>query len=150
MPQAFNEGIAMHDETDELSQRVDERLSEMVRHITDARTAFVSGGASHINRTVEMRLEQVRSRTVARSAQFQNERKRVNSRVKKTLAKAREQVEGWRESGQTQKLRQHADQSEQYALAAILDANEAIDRALIAAMESLVAHSKTDKATRQS
>jgi hypothetical protein len=47
-------------------------------------------------------------------------------------------------------MRKYADQSEQYALAAILDANDAIDHALIAAMESVVAHSKADKTTHKS
>lgn len=138
----------MHDETDELSQRIDERLIEMVRHITDARDAFASV-ASHVDRTVGVRLEQVRSRAAARCVEFQNERKRVNSRVERALANAKEKVEAWKESGQSQKLRQYADQSEQYASAVMLDANEAIDRALIAAMESMVARLIADRAARK-
>jgi hypothetical protein len=138
----------MRDETDELNQRIDERLAEMVRHITEARGAFASI-AWHVDQTIGVKLEQVRTRATARSAQVQSERERVNSRVKKVLANAREKIEGWRESGQTQKLRRYADQSEQYASAVILDANDAIDRALIAAMESVVARLTADRAARK-
>ena len=138
----------MHDETDELSHRIDERLVEMVRHITDARDAFASV-AWHVDRTVGVRLEQVRSRAAVRSVEFQNERKRMNSRVKKALANAREKVDGWKESGKAQKLQQYADQSEQYASSVMLDANEAIDRALIAAMESVVARLIANRAARK-
>jgi hypothetical protein len=120
----------------------------MVRHITAARNAFADA-AWHAEQTVGVRLEQVRSRAAARCAQFQNERQRVNSRVKKALANAREKVDGWKESGRTQKLRQYADQSEQYASAVLLDANDAIDRALIAAMESVAARLIADRAARK-
>ena len=139
----------MRTEPNDLSQRLEDRLTEMVEQITDVRDAFATI-AWHVNRTVEVRLEQVRSRAAARCVRFQSERERVNSRVKKTLAKARVNVEGWIESGQTQKLRQYADRSEQYALAAMLDANDAIDCALIAAMESVVARFLADGATRKS
>jgi hypothetical protein len=128
----------MNERPDQLGRCIDDRLAEMIRQITDARNAFASVG-QHVNWAVEVKLEQVRTRAAARSSQFQKERERVNSKVKRVLANAKENVEGWKKSGQTEKLRQYAAQAEHYALAAILDANDAIDDALIAAMESLAA-----------
>jgi hypothetical protein len=139
----------MPDVPEQLSQRIDDRLAEMIRQITDGRDAFTNA-AQHVRRTIEAKLEQVRSRAAARSSQFKKERKRVNSKVKRELANAKEKVEGWKKSGQKEKLRQYAAQAEHYALAAILDANDAIDDALIAAMESLTARAMAEGDTRKS
>jgi hypothetical protein len=133
---------------EELGKSIDDRLAEMIHLIADARDAF-SSSAQHMTRTVDMRLEQVRARAGARSDQFQKERDRVNSKVKRALANARRKVQSWKESGQSAKLRRYADQAEQYALAALLNANEAVDNALIAAMESLEARLTCDGANRK-
>jgi hypothetical protein len=135
----------MTDRPDQFSQCIDDRLAEIVRQITEARDAFTSV-ARHGSRTVEVKLEQARTRAAARSAEFQKERERVNSKVKRALTEAKGQIREWKEAGQTEKLRQYAAQSEHYALAAILDANDAIDDALIAAMESLTARLIADEA----
>jgi len=137
----------MNERPDQFSRCVDDRLAEMIRQITDARSAFTSVG-QHVNWAAEVKLEQVRTRAAARSGQFQKERERVNSKVKRALANAKENVEGWKKSGQREKLRQYAAQAEHYALAAILDANDAIDDALIAAMESLAAHAMAEGETK--
>jgi gas vesicle protein len=139
----------MTDRPDQLSQCIDDRLAEIVRQITEARDAIASA-ARHGSRTVDVKLEQVRTRVAARSAEFQKERERVNSKVKRALADAKGKIGEWKEAGQTDKLRQYAAQSEHYALAAILDANDAIDDALIAAMESLTARLIADEAWRKS
>ena len=133
----------MADVPEQLSQRIDDRLAEMIRQIADGRDAFASV-TQHVHRTVEAKLEQVRSRAAARSVECQAERGRVNSKVKRALARAKEKSQGWKESGQAEKLRRYADQTEQYALAAMLDANDAIDSALISAMESLTARIMAD------
>jgi len=149
VPASCRAAITMADVSEHLCQRIDDRLAEMIRQITDGRDAFTNS-AQHVHRTVEAKLEQVRSRAAVRSSQFQKERKRVNSKVKRELANAKEEVEGWKESGQTEKLRRYAAQAEHYALAAILDANDAIDDALIAAMESLTARAMADGDMRKS
>jgi rhodanese-related sulfurtransferase len=125
-------------ETQQLSRSFDDRLVEIIHQIVDARDAFASDDR-HIIRSVDVRLEQVRARANSRSAQFRKERERVNSKVKRTLASAKQKAKSWKETGQSQKLRRYADQAEQFALAALFDANEAVDAALIAAMESLEA-----------
>src|SRR5258708_191236 len=129
---------SMTDRPDQLSQSIDDRLAEIVCQITGARDAFTSV-ARHASRTVEVKLEQVRTRAAKRCAEFQKERERVNSKVKRALTDAKGKVGRWKEAGQTEKIGRYADQAEQYALAAILDASDAIDNALIAAMESLTA-----------
>jgi len=139
----------MTNRPDQLSRCIGDRLAEIIHQIADARDAFTSI-EHHVNRTIQAKLEQVQRRAAARSSQFQTERKRVNSKVKRELANAKEKVEGWKESGQTEKLRQYADQAEQYAMAAILDANDAIDNALIAAMDSLVARVIAEGDTQKS
>jgi hypothetical protein len=139
----------MTDRPEQLGKSIDDRLAEIIHHISDARDVFTSP-APHVGRTVEVKFEQVRSRAAARNSQFQKERERVNSKVKRALANAKEKVEVWKQSGKTEKLRQYADQAEQYAMAAILDANDAIDHALIAAMESLTARALAEEETRQS
>ena len=138
----------MNERPDQLSRSIDDRLAEIVRQISDARNAFASGG-QRSNWAIEVKLEQVRTRVAARSSQFQKERERVNSKVKRELANAKEKVEGWKKSGQTEKIRQYAAQAEHYALAAILDANDAIDDALIAAMESLAARAMAEGEMRK-
>ncbi len=142
-------GATMNERPEQLGRCIDDRLAEMIRQITDARNAFTSGG-QHANWAVEAKLEQVRTRTAARSSQFQKERERVNSKVKRALANAKERVEDWKKTGQREKLRQYATEAENYALAAILDANEAIDDALIAAMESLSARVLAEGELRKS
>ena len=132
----------------QLSKCIDDRLAEIIHQVTDARDAFTNV-AHHANRTVDAKLEQLRSRASARSSQFQKERERVNLKVKRALAHAKEMLEGWKDSGQTEKLRQYADQAEQYAMAAILDANDAVDAALIAAMDSLAARLMAEGDTRR-
>jgi hypothetical protein len=139
---------SMNDRPDQLSQCIDDRLAEIVRQISEARDAFTSV-AWHASRAVEVKLEQVRTRAAARCAEFQKERERVNLKVKRVLTDAKGKVGEWKEAGQTEKLRRYADQAEQYALAAILDANDAIDNALIAAMESLTARLIADEAARK-
>lgn len=138
---------SMNERPDQLGQCINDRLGEMVRQITDARNAFTNVG-EHINWAAEVKLEQVRTRAAARSSQFQKERERVNSKVKRALANAKENVEEWKKSGQTEKLRQYAAQAEHYALATILDANDAIDDALLAAMESVTARALAEKGKR--
>jgi histidinol dehydrogenase len=142
-------GAAMNERPDQLGRCIDDRLAEMIRQITDARHAFTSAG-QHANWAIEAKLEQVRTRTAARSSQFQKERERVNSKVKRALANAKERVEDWKKTGQREKLRQYAAEAENYALAAILDANDAIDDALIAAMESLTARVLAEGEMRKS
>jgi hypothetical protein len=132
-------------EPEQLSRSFDDRLAEIIHQIVDARDAFASVD-QHISRTVNIRLEQVRARAGARSAQFRKERERVNSKVKRTLANARQKAKNWKETGQSEKLRRYAEQAEQYALAALLDADEAVDAALIAAMESIEARLISDGA----
>jgi hypothetical protein len=139
----------MNERPDQLGRCVDDRLAEMIRQITDARNALTSGGR-HANWAIEAKLEQVRTRASARSSQFQKERERVNSKVKRALANAKERVEDWKKTGQREKLRQYAAEAENYALAAILDANDAIDDALIAAMESLTARVLAEGEMRKS
>lgn len=141
--QAMPTEITVNERPDQLGRCFDNRLAEMVRQIADARHALASAG-QHVDWAVEVKLEQVRTRVATRSRQFQKERERVNSKVKRALADAREKVEGWKKSGQTEKLRQYAAQAEHYALAAILNANDAIDDALIAAMESLAARAMAE------
>jgi hypothetical protein len=140
-------GAAMNERPDQLGRCLDDRLGEMMRQIADARDAFTNAG-QQMNWAVEVKLEQARTRAAARSSQFQKERERVNAKVKRELAQAKEKVEEWKNSGQTKKLRQYAAQAEHYALAAILDANDAIDDALIAAMESLAAGAIADGGAR--
>jgi len=137
---------SMNDRPDQLSQCIDDRLAEIVGQITEARHAFTSV-ARHARWAVQVKLEQVRTRAAARSAECQKERERVNSKVKRALTDAKGKVGGWKEAGQTEKLQRYADQAEQYALAAILDANDAIDNALIAAMESLTVRLIADEPT---
>ena len=139
----------MNERPNQLGRSIDDRLAEIIRQISDARSAFTSVG-QHVNWAAEVKLEQIRTRVAARSGQFQKERERVNSKVKRELANAKEKVEGWKKSGQTEKLRQYAAQAEHYALAAILDANDAIDDALIAATESLAARAMAEGETRKS
>jgi hypothetical protein len=139
----------MNESPDQLRRRIDDRLAEMIRQITDARSALTSVG-QRVNWAVEVKLEQVRTRAAARSSQFQKERERVNSKVKRELANAKEKIEDWKESGQTEKLRQYAAQAEHYALAAILDANDTMDDALIAAVESVIARAMAEGDTRTS
>jgi DNA invertase Pin-like site-specific DNA recombinase len=134
--------------SEELSRSIDDRLGDIIHQIADARDAFASA-AQHVSRTVDMRLEQVKARAGVRSAQFRKERNRVNSKVKRALANARQKLQRWKETGESEKLRRYADQAEQYALAALLNANEAIDNALIAAIESLEARLISDGATRK-
>ena len=97
----------MNERPDQLGRCIDDRLVEMIRQITDARNAFTSVG-QHVNWAVEVKLEQIRTRAAARSSQFQKERERVNSKVKRELANAKEKVEGWKESGQTETNRKIA------------------------------------------
>src|SRR5579872_2058364 len=139
----------MTDRPDQLSQCIGDRLEEMIRQVSDARDAF-AGIAHHASRTIEVKLEQVRSRASARCGQFQKEREKVNSKVKRALASAKQNLDEWKKAGQSEKLRRYADQAEQYALAAILDADDAIDCALIAAMESLTARLVAETAARKS
>ncbi len=139
----------MNERPEQLGRCIDDRLAEMIRQITDARNALTSGGR-HANWAIEAKLEQVRTRASARSSQFQKERERVNSKVKRALANAKERVEDWKKNGQREKLRQYAAEAENYALAAILDANDAIDDALIAAMESLTARVLAEGEMRKS
>jgi hypothetical protein len=134
---------------DQLSQSIDDRLTEIIRQISDARDAF-GGIAHHASRTIEAKLEQVRGRAAVRCGQFQKEREKVNSKVKRALASAKQNLDEWKKSGQSEKLQRYADQAEQYALAEILDANDAIDCALIAAMESLTARLIAETAARKS
>jgi len=140
---------AMNERPHQLCRCIDDRLAEIIRQISDARSAFTSIGQD-VNWAAEVKLEQIRTRAAARSSQFQKERERVNSKVKRELANAKEKVEGWKKSGQTEKLQQYAAQAEHYALAAILDANDAIDDALLAAMESLTARAMAEGDTRKS
>jgi hypothetical protein len=133
----------MNERPHQLGRSIDDRLAEIIHQITDARSAFTSVGP-HINWAAEVKLEQVRTRAATRSGQFRKERERVNSKVKRELAHAKEKVGGWKKSGQTEKLRQYAAQAEHYALATILEANDAIDDALIAAMDSLAAHAMAE------
>jgi len=123
---------------EQLSRSVDDRLAEIIHQIANARDAFTTE-LQHAGLAVSVKLEQLRARASTRCAQFQRERDRVNSKVKRELAHAREKVQSWRETGQSEKLRRYADQAERYALAALLNADEALDVALIAAMESLEA-----------
>jgi hypothetical protein len=142
-------GAPMTHSPAQLSKCIDDRLAEIIHQVTDARDAFA--GITHpSNRAVDAKLEQLRSRASARSSQFQKERDRVNSKVKRALTHAKEMLEAWKDSGQTEKLRRYADQAEQYAMAAILDANDAIDAALIAAMDSLAARLSAEAETRKS
>jgi hypothetical protein len=136
------------DKPDQLSQSIDDRLAEIIRQISDARDAF-TGVAHHASRTIEVKLEHVRSRA-ARCSQFQKERQKVNSKVKRALANANRHLDEWKKGGQSERLQRYADQAEQYALAAILDANEVIDCALIAAMESLTARLIAETVARKS
>jgi len=133
---------------DQLSRSIDDRLAEIIHQVADTRDVFANA-AQHLSRTVNVRLEQARAREGARNVQFQKERERVNSKVKRALANARQKVQRWKETGQSEKLRRYADQSEQYALAALQNANEAVDTALIAAMESLEARLISDDVTRK-
>jgi len=150
VPQSIGQlELVVTDKPDQLSQNIDDRLAEIIGQISDARDAF-GGIAQHASRTIEVKLEQVRTRAAARCAQFQKERERVNSKVKRALANAKQNLDAWKNSGQSERLRRYADQAEQYALAAILDANEAIDGALIAAMESLTARLIAERAVRKS
>ena len=140
---------SMNETRKQLSPCIDDRLGEIIRQISDARSAFTSVG-QHVNWAAEVKLEQIRTRAAARNGQFQKERERVNSKVKRELANAKQKIEGWKKSGQTEKLRQYAAETEHYALAAILDANDAIDDALIAAMESVNARAMVEGETRKS
>jgi predicted secreted Zn-dependent protease len=136
------------DKPDQLSQSIDDRLAEIIEQISGARDAF-AGIAHHASRTIEAKLEQVRIRAMARCMQFQKERQKVNSKVKRALARAKQDLDEWKKSGQSERLQRYADQTEQYALATILDANDAIDCALIAAMESLTARLIAETAARK-
>ena len=78
---------SMNERPQQLSRCIDDRLAEIIRQITDARNAFTSVG-QHVNWAVEVKLEQIRTRTSARNGQFQKERERVNSKVKRVLANA--------------------------------------------------------------
>jgi hypothetical protein len=139
----------MSDSPEQLSKSIDDRLAEIIHHIAEARGAFAKI-AHPGNWTAEAKLDQIRSRVATRCTRFQKEREQVNSKVKRALASAKENAGSWKESGQTEKLRQYANQAEQFAMAAILDADDAIDNALIAAMESLNARALAEEETRQS
>jgi hypothetical protein len=125
----------MSDRMERLSESIGARLNEMAARIQqfhDAITAPV-----HIGRAVLAKLDKAKQRVEARKVQFQNERSRVNSKIKRDLAAALTKIQQWKVSHDAEKLSRHADHVEQYALAAILDACDAIDKAEVAALEAL-------------
>ena len=135
----------MHDRTEQLTHSISVRLDEMEGRIRQIREA--AGLARlRIARAVQAKLDEATQRSETRNIQFQRERARVNAKVKRGLLGDKTKIQQWKASHDTRKLTRHADQAEQYALAAIMDASDAIDEVEIAALEALDARLTADEA----
>jgi len=135
----------MRDRTEQLTESISVRLDEIEARIRQIREA-AAAARLRVARAVQAKLDEATQRAAARNIQFQHERARVNAKVKRGLAGDKTKIEQWKTSHDSKKLARHADRAEQYALAAIMDASDAIDEVEIAALGALDARLTADEA----
>ncbi|MGD0138031.1 MAG: hypothetical protein ABSD28_04095 [Tepidisphaeraceae bacterium] len=109
----------------------------------------ISAASMKIGRAVHAKLDEAKRRAEMRNRQFQQERAQVNLKVKRDLEIAQEKLEGWKASRDAEKLSRHAENAEQHALAAIIDACDAMDEAELASLQALEARMTADAAANE-
>ena len=138
----------MSEQGRQLCENINSRLDEMEARIRQVREG-ITAASMKIARAVQAKLDEAKRRAEMRNGQFQKERVQLNSKVKRDLEIAREKLEGWKASRDAEKLSRHADNAEQHALAAIIDACDAMDEAELAALQALEARMTADAAEIQ-
>ena len=138
----------MSEQGRQLCENINSRLDEMEDRIQQVREG-ITAASMKIARAVQAKLDEAKRRAEMRNGQFQRERAQVNSIVKQNLKIAQEKLEGWKASGDAEKLSRHAENAEQNALAAIIDACDATDEAELAALEALDARMAADAAANE-
>ena len=138
----------MSEQRRRLCENINSRLDEMEDRIQQVREG-ISAASMKIGRAVHAKLDEAKRRAEMRNRQFQQERAQVNSKVKRDLEIAQEKLEGWKASRDAEKLSRHAENAEQHALAAIIDACDAMDEAELASLQALEARMTADAAANE-
>jgi tetrahydromethanopterin S-methyltransferase subunit G len=138
----------MSEQRRRLCENINSRLDEMEDRIQQVREG-ISAASMKIGRAVHAKLDEAKRRAEMRNRQFQQERAQVNLKVKRDLEIAQEKLEGWKASRDAEKLSRHAENAEQHALAAIIDACDAMDEAELASLQALEARMTADAAANE-
>jgi len=138
----------MSEQRRRLCENINSHLDEMEDRIQQVREG-ISAASMKIGRAVHAKLDEAKRRAEMRNRQFQQERAQVNLKVKRDLEIAQEKLEGWKASRDAEKLSRHAENAEQHALAAIIDACDAMDEAELASLQALEARMTADAAANE-
>ena len=135
----------MSERVDRLCDNVKARFDALDASVDHAKTS-VSASTAKTAQAVMARLDEAKHRIQLRMRELKQERARLRSRMKQELTEAKAVIDQWKASRNAEQLGRRADRAEQYALAAILDATEAVDEAEVAALEALDARLMADEA----
>jgi hypothetical protein len=138
----------MSEQRQRLCENIDARLDEMADRIRQVREG-ITAASMNVGLALQTKLDEAKRRDGMRNTQFQQERAEVSSKIKRDMVIAKAKIQGWKASHDVEKLSRHAENAEQYALTAIVDACEAMDEAEVAVLQALDARMTADAAANE-
>jgi hypothetical protein len=128
----------MSDPIDKLCADLNARLNALDASVRRVK-ASIAAAPAKAERAFRINLDQAEARIGERQTLTKDSQARRKSKLKQDIAEAKDKIEKWKANHEAERLARYADNADEYAAYAILDALSAVDDAEVVALEAIQA-----------
>lgn len=139
----------MSEQIDRFCDDLKVRLNGIESHLAQVKEKLVTA-SKDAEDTIKTKLDDAKTRFEAKKQELAEVQVKLAQRLETKKIEVEAEIAEWKEKRDQEKLLNHADQAEEYALAAIVFAAAAAEEAEVAVLEAIAARKAADSLTLSS